>query len=118
MKQIIVAVAFLGIMLVSAAASAHPRHKNSKKTQYNQQQRIQQGARSGQLTKGETRQLRMQQAKIRHYKQMAKADGRVNRRERQLINREQMYANRSIYQQKHDGQRRNDGQMRQYRHSR
>jgi hypothetical protein len=113
MKQIIAGVAIMGALLFSNTVEAKHRHHNINKAQQNQRERIQQGVRNGSITKMEARKLHMQQAKIRHYKQMAKADGRVTNRERKLIHREQMVANRSIYHQKHDGQRRNRGEYNQ-----
>lgn len=98
-----------GITLVLAAvfmftlqvAQAHP-HAAAK--QYNQHKRIQQGVRSGQLTRHEANRLRMQQAQVRNYKKMAMADGHISPRERVVINRAQKNASRNIYRQKHDGQ--------------
>ena len=72
--------------------------------QYNQHQRIKHGVYNGSLTPREAGALRMQQAKVRHYKQMAMADGRITPAERNLINRTQKQANRNIYHQKHDRQ--------------
>lgn len=102
MKRIIFAAAVLSIMFVSHIASAH-QHKG-RYNQHNQRQRIHQGVRSGQLTRPEAHHLRMQQSKIRHYKTMAMADGRITRAERKLIYKEQAKANRNIYHQKHDRQ--------------
>lgn len=99
MKQVIFA-AFLGMaMFFGLNADAQTRINN---TQYNQQQRIKHGIKSGQLTRHEARQLRMQQAKVRHYKRMAMADGRVTPRERHLIRHTQKMANRNIYYKKHN----------------
>ncbi len=103
MKQVIFA-AFLGVaMFLGINADAQTR---INRTQYNQHQRIKQGVRNGQLTKHEARRLHMQQAKVRHYKQMAMADGRVTPRERQMIRHTQKQANRNIYYKKHNGRNR------------
>lgn len=93
-------------LLIGHAATAHPNHKNVKKMQYNQHHRIKHGVQSGQLTHREATALRMQQAKVRHYKHMAMADGRVTPAERKLIVNTQRQANRNIYYQKHDRQKR------------
>lgn len=102
MKKIIFAAAVLSIMLFSQIAEANPRdgHYNQR----NQHYRIKQGVHSGQLTRPEAHHLRMQQSKIRNYKTMAMADGRVTHAERRLIHKEQAKANRNIYHQKHDRQ--------------
>jgi hypothetical protein len=102
MKQIIVAAALLGAIFAGQQADAQTRTPQVNKQQYNQHKRIEQGARNGSLTKHETRNLKMQQAKVRHYKQMAKADGRVTRNERMMIHRAQKNANRNIYCKKHN----------------
>lgn len=105
MKQLIFAATLLGTMLFTQMAEARSHATcNRKHTQYN---RIQQGVRSGQLTHREAMHLRMQQAKMRNYKKMAMADGRVTRDERALMHNQQRHNNHSIYNQKHDGQRRN-----------
>ncbi|RYE24990.1 MAG: hypothetical protein EOP51_05585 [Sphingobacteriales bacterium] len=102
MKQLIFAATLLGTMLFTQMAEARTVHQR----QYNQQERIQQGVRSGQLTHREAMHLRTQQSKIRNYKRMAMADGHVSRNERAMIYNERRYASRNIYHQKHDGQRR------------
>ena len=104
MKKITIVLAALVMMLAVQTATAHPHGKKQVHKQYNQHKRIQHGVRSGTLTRPEAKMLRGQQAKVRHYKQMAMADGRITPRERQLINRTQMNASRNIYRQKHDGQ--------------
>lgn len=103
MKQLIFAATLLGTMLFTQMAEAHTR---TQYRQYNQHQRIHQGVRSGQLTHREAMQLRMQQAKVRNYKKMAMADGRVTHNERAMIHDQQRRNNRNIYHQKHDGQQR------------
>lgn len=102
MKQMIFAVTLMGAFLVSNIAMAH--RPNVNKRQHCQQQRIHHGARSGQLTYRESKQLKRQQMHIRHDKRLAMADGRLSPQERQHINREQNKASRNIYHQKHDNQ--------------
>ena len=105
MKQVIFAATLLIAMFVTTIAEAHGRH-NTRQKQRNQHHRIQQGVRSGQLTHMEARQLRAQQTKVKHYKRMAMADGRVTHNERMMINRAQHNAGKNIYRQKHDRQTR------------
>ena len=97
---------FMAAVLILAfqVVEAHPHKRVADRHHNNPHQRIQQGARTGALTPHETRMLQMQQVKVKSYKQMAMADGRVTPRERQLINRTQHQANRNIYYQKHDRQ--------------
>lgn len=103
MKKIIFAAAVLSIMLAGQIADAAP---NNGRSQYNQHRRIQQGVRSGQLTRPEAAHLRVQQAKIRNYKTMAMADGRITPAERRLIHKEQAKANHNIYRAKHNSRTR------------
>jgi hypothetical protein len=79
---------------------------NSKvgQRQTNQQQRIAQGVKSGQLTAGETAKLENQQKGIN---QQVKADrsangGKLTSGEKQQVNREQNGASRNIYNKKHN----------------
>jgi hypothetical protein len=105
MKQVILAalIAVAMFMGVDANAQRGYNRQGIKERQYNQHQRIKHGVRNGELTRGEARQLRMQQAKVKHYRQMAMADGRVTPGERRMINRTQMNASRNIYHKKHNG---------------
>ncbi len=75
--------------------------------QANQAQRIDQGIRSGQLTRAEAAKLKAQQAYIRDLERKAERDGRVTRAEKARIQAAQNAASRSIYVEKHDAQSRN-----------
>ena len=70
--------------------------------QRNQEARISQGVRSGELTNNEARNLQSQQQAIRGEKRAAKADGVVTPAERQKIRRDQRRASRAIYRKKHN----------------
>jgi CRISPR/Cas system-associated endoribonuclease Cas2 len=76
----------------------------------NQQQRIQQGINSGQLTPREAGRLEAEEAKIKQDELRMKADGNLTPRERQRLNRELDKASGDIYREKHDAQRVNVGQ--------
>ena len=69
-----------------------------------QQQRIQQGIASGQLTPKETARLEAQQGRIETAQAKAKSDGVVTARERASLTRRQNRASRNIHRQKHDAQ--------------
>jgi hypothetical protein len=88
----------LGIAL-STAQTATPR---VTKRQFKQQARIEQGEKSGELTKGEARRLERQQAKIQADKRAAKSDGVVTPAERQKLTNEQNRANKRIHRLKHN----------------
>ena len=72
------------------------------KRQHNQQARIRQGVKSGELTRAETRRLERGEAKIQRDKMKAKADGVVTPRERAKLNREENRESRRIYRAKHN----------------
>ncbi|MFN8208293.1 MAG: hypothetical protein U0T82_12935 [Bacteroidales bacterium] len=74
--------------------------------QVRQHARINEGTRSGELTRPEARRLRNEQRKIQIEKKMAKADGKVTPSERRFLRHEQRKANRHIHRQKNDAQQR------------
>jgi hypothetical protein len=89
-----------GTMSFVEAATVNQRQRN-------QQQRIDQGIRSGELTRHEVKRLEREQTHIRHDEARAKSDGVFTPKERARIQREQNRASADIYRQKHDNQDRN-----------
>jgi len=77
-------------------------HETNAQTGAIQQARIEQGVRSGELTRHEKRQLKRQQRRIRRDKKKAAADGVVTKAEKRKIRREQRRADRNIYRKKHN----------------
>lgn len=75
------------------------------KRQANQQQRINQGVASGQLTPKEQANLQKREDKIAADKAAAKSDGVVTKQERHKLKREENRASKRITKQKHDRQR-------------
>lgn len=73
-----------------------------------QQERIEQGVRSGQLTRHEANVLERREERIHAQARMDRMEhhGRLTLRERTRLQREQNRVSRAIYDQKHDGQRR------------
>lgn len=71
-----------------------------------QRERIQQGVRSGELTRREARNAREDQRDIRQLERAYKSDGELTRSERRDLNHEQDQASRELYRDKHDGQAR------------
>lgn len=106
MKKAIFVLTILSALTFNADSFAQCRAPRVSHRQMHQHERIQQGRRHGELTRHETRHLRTQQMIIKHDKRMAMADGRVTPRERQIINREQNNADRSIYRMKHNNRHR------------
>jgi hypothetical protein len=74
--------------------------------QRNEQLRIAQGARSGELTRDEARGLRSEQRDIRRDEREYKSDGVFTRDERRDLRGDQNEASRNIYAEKHDDERR------------
>ena len=72
--------------------------------QANQQDRIQQGVQSGQLTPKETAKLEKGQAKVETMKEKAAADGKVTAKERKKLAKAQNKQSKKIYKEKHDKQ--------------
>jgi hypothetical protein len=70
----------------------------------NQEQRIDQGVKSGALTPKETGRLEAEQARIRQTEQRMKSDGQLTAKERKKLNKELDNASDRIYKQKHDRQ--------------
>jgi len=103
MKKVITISALFCIgMITGLSAQQTPR---VTERQVNQQERIQQGRKSGELTNREAARLELQQAKIQHDKRKAKSDGVVTPAERAKLHAEQNRASRNIYKQKHDAQK-------------
>jgi hypothetical protein len=110
----------------SSPAAAAPAKVPQKKTAHygnnkvgqrseNQQDRIAQGVKSGQLTPGETAKLEKQQKTI--HKQVAKDrkanGGTLTASEKKQINKEQNQASRNIYRKKHNAATQPDAKPKQ-----
>jgi uncharacterized protein (DUF3084 family) len=94
----------LSIMVSSVgfAQEGNTKTPGVRKRQINQQKRIGQGVRSGELTKKEVKKLEHEQREINQEKKEAKADGTVTAEERKEIHKEQNQARRHIYRAKHN----------------
>lgn len=106
MKATKMITAFISTLLTStivmpafAQSTATP---NVSKRQIQQQKRIAEGVRSGELTAKETANLEMREAKIQADKRAAKADGVVTSAERAKLHAEENHVSRKIYQKKHN----------------
>lgn len=93
-----------GSVLLASPASAAPGRIAQRKG--NQQDRIAQGVKSGQLTAGETARLERKEAglnkEIRGMRQ--ENGGKLSHADRALVNHQQNQLSRQIYRQKHDAQ--------------
>lgn len=97
---------FVGLTaLAQTTPGTHTPHIN--KRQHEQQKRIRQGVRSGELTKGETKNIEKDERGIRQEERAARADGTVTPEERKDINKDLNKTNRRIYRAKHNNRDRN-----------
>lgn len=104
------AAVFLATALALPAVAAAQNPPNSAATpgvdrrQVNQEQRIDRGVASGELTRPETRRLEQGQNKVERIETRAKSDGAVTRRERARLHHAQDVQSQRIWRQKHDRQ--------------
>ena len=92
-------------MVFTGSAFAQTATPNIDKRQANQERRIEQGVKSGELTKKEAAHLEKREAKLEADKQKAKADGVVTKKERAKLQHEANRDSKAIYRQKHDAQK-------------
>jgi len=98
--------------LESNAAKGNPKSASSQRMQadvqrsINQQARIEQGIKSGQLTKRETGKLEGGQSNMSRAEARAGADGHLGKGEQQRIQKAENQQSKRIYRQKHDAQKR------------
>lgn len=91
----------LALMWCSSAWAGRSNIRDHRQTQ-----RIRQGIRSGKITRPEVLILKTEQRRIDRAYHRASADGRLNRRERQRLDKLQDRAGRHIYRAKHNYARR------------
>ncbi len=103
-KNFISAGLLLAFVTITSAGFSQTKTPVVRERQENQQKRIGEGVKDGELTAKETRHLESREAKIQADKKEAKSDGKVTARERVKLHREQNRASRAIYRQKHDAQ--------------
>ena len=94
----------LAVVSASHADTRRPRDPGVNQRQHNQRERIQQGVKSGELTRRETGRLVNEQRDVRQLEREYKSDGTLTRDERQDLHQEQNQASQHIYNQKHDEQ--------------
>jgi hypothetical protein len=102
MKIKILGGALVALLAVTSIANAQTKTPVINHREHNQVRRINQGVRSGELTKSEAHHLRTRESKIRNDKRMAKADGHVTGAERRHLRKEQNRVSRAIYRKKHN----------------
>jgi hypothetical protein len=101
-KAVVIAVTFA----FAGSAFAQTATPGIDKRQANQEKRIDQGVKSGELTKREANRLEKREDKLQKDKEKAQADGVVTKKERRQLNREANRDSKAISRQKHDAQKR------------
>ncbi len=104
MKRMLTGTLALGLALAVAAPGADAATINER--QERQQDRIEQGLKSGELTQREAARLERQEAKIAAEEKAFRSDGKLSKRERAKLQRDLNKTSRRIYRQKHDAQTR------------
>ncbi len=94
--------ALVALLAVTSIANAQTRTPVINHREHRQERRINQGVRSGELTKTEAHHLRADERNIRSDKRMAKADGHVTGAERRQLRRDENHTSRAIYRKKHN----------------
>jgi hypothetical protein len=106
MKRISLSIALVSsLMAASAFAQTAPAPTATPRVdqrEANQQQRIANGAASGQLTAKETQHLEKEQARVDNAEAKAKSDGVVTAKERRQLQRKQDVASADIRRAKHN----------------
>ena len=103
LSQVVFAMAMMVTLLsIAAVAGANPVMRRADRREVRQHHRIEQGVKSGQLTRGETRRLVRGQARINRIEARDKRDGFVTMHERRQLQRVQNHQSRRIYRLKHN----------------
>ncbi|HEY1059024.1 MAG TPA: hypothetical protein VGE55_09880 [Limnobacter sp.] len=95
----VVALMIAGALTANLAAAQTPMSRDVR-----QQERIEQGVQSGQLTTKEAAHLEKRESKIDAAEAKAGSDGKVTKTEHRRIERMQNRTSKDIYRQKHDRQ--------------
>ncbi len=97
------AVLLVGVTLTQSACASHrPYRANINARQYEQHERINEGVRSGQLSREEAQTLRGEQRAINREERYYRADGVLTPAERRELQRELDEASQNIHEEKHD----------------
>ncbi|MBZ5676691.1 MAG: hypothetical protein LAP61_20825 [Acidobacteriia bacterium] len=109
MKRIIIGIVSGALLAGTAAisfAQDPPKETKIKERKENQQKRIANGVKSGQLTPHETARIENNESKINKEVRRDRRDngGNLTNKEKARVNRQQNKVSKEIYNQKHDGQ--------------
>lgn len=85
-----------------AGAATEKREAVVDQREANQEKRIEEGVKSGQLNAGEEKRLENKEAQIKKMESKAMADGKMSKKEFKKIEKAQNQANREIRRKKHN----------------
>lgn len=100
--KIVLGVGSAAVLTAGALYAGPTDDPRIQQREQKQEQRIDQGVKSGQLTPGEAGRLERQQAKIKQDEARMKSDGKLTKKERAKLTREQNRASKNIYRKKHN----------------
>src|SRR5664279_5424621 len=103
-KFLVTTMSLVIAVAVTMPAMAGTKDPRVNARQHKQHARIAQGVKSGELTRGEAKDLRGDQRGIRQEERAYKSDGKLTKDERQELHQDQNAASKEIYQEKHDSQ--------------
>ena len=106
LTRLLTAAIALTLSLPAFAATPAGKSMRHDARQGAQKERIQEGVKSGELTKAEAAKARADQRKIQRAENRAQADGKVTGKEKAKLEHMQDKASADIARQKHDGQKR------------
>ena len=104
MKLLYIAAAFVLACVALSALAQTESTKRIDQRQQNQERRIEQGEKKGQLTPKEAARLEKGQARVQKMEDRAVADGKVTKKERARIEKAQDRQSKKIYRERHDKQ--------------
>jgi hypothetical protein len=102
MDHIKLSLAFVAASVLSTGTWAGERAEHDEQRNADQQQRIEQGLKSGEITTHEASRLEHEQQHVDHVEARALQDGRIDASEQARIHASESHASRDIYRQKHD----------------
>jgi hypothetical protein len=105
LNRVFLCTGIMAILTFTPIAIAGVATPGVDQRQENQDRRIEQGVKSGQLTNHEANRLEAQQNRIENTEQRMKSDGVVTRVERTRLAHRENKASRNIYRKKHNFRR-------------
>jgi hypothetical protein len=102
MKTKIIGGLLIAVLAITSVAQAQTKTPVITRREHRQERRINQGVRSGELTRNETHHLRKGESHIRNEKRMAMANGNMTHAKRRTLRHQENRMSRAIYRDKHN----------------